>query len=79
VPMTVAVCAATMLGTPMRGLRLAAILLGAATTAAAMAVLYAAIPAFQAVPALSWLFVATTMIPPLAINARLWRAALARR
>lgn len=79
VPMTVAVCAATMLGTPLRGLRLAAIAVGGATTAAAMALLYAAIPVFQALPVLSWIFVAATVIPPLAINTALWRAALARR
>jgi hypothetical protein len=78
VPMTVAVCAAAMIGTPLRGLRLAAIVVGGATTAAAMALLYAAIPVFQALPVLSWVFVAATVFPSLAINAALWRAALAR-
>lgn len=79
VPMTVAVCAATMIDEPLRGLRLAAIVVGAVTTAVALALLYAAIPVFQALPALSWLYVVATTVPSLAINRALWRAALARR
>jgi hypothetical protein len=79
VPMTVGVCAAAMIGTPMRGARLAAIVVGGVTTALALALLYVAIPLFQAMPVLSWLFLAATVLPSLAINARLWRAALDAR
>lgn len=77
VPMTVAVCAAVMFGTELRGARLAAILVGALTTALALALLYAGIPLFRAIPGVSRLFVAATVLPSRAINARLWREALA--
>lgn len=79
VPMTVAVCAAVMATMPWRGIRLATVVVGTALTAAAMGVLVSGVPVFRAMPWLSWLVVAVTVVPPLLLNARLWRAARDRR